>query len=70
MGDPVRQQVADHVDRLEQVVLERAVADVAGDAAGQAGHAREHPADVGQQQVGDHLAVAEAGQSSICPEPA
>ena len=38
--------------------LSDAVADVAGDAAGQAGHAGEHPADVDQQQVGDHLVVA------------
>ncbi len=30
--------------------------------AGQAGHAGEHPADVDEQQIGDHLLLAEAGE--------
>ena len=69
VGDPVDEQVADHVDGLDQVALHRPFADLAGDAAGQAGHAGEHPADVGQQQVGDHLAVAERRRARSCRDP-
>ena len=61
VGQPVHHQEAQHIDRLQQVLLDRAVADVAGDAGGQARHAGKGPADHRQQVIGDQFVVVVAG---------
>src|SRR5262245_12317148 len=60
VGHAVDDEVAKHVERLEQVLLQRAFANVQSDSARQAGHAGEHPRNVHQQQIGDHLFQAES----------
>jgi len=50
---------ADHVDGLDQVLLEVPSRMSRANARGQARAAGEHPANVDEEQVGDHLAEAE-----------
>ena len=57
MGQPIQQQERQHVDRLNQILLDGPVADIAGDSRGQARHARKRPADHGQQVIGDEVVV-------------
>ena len=61
VGDAHQQQKADQIDRLNEIFLDLAVANLQGDAAGQARHAGKRPADHRQQVVGDEIVVAVAG---------
>ena len=61
VGHPAEQQKADHVDRLDQELLDLAVANLPGDARRQARHAGKGPGDHRQQVVGDEIVVGVAG---------
>ena len=65
VGQPAQQQEAQHVDRLQQVLLDRALANVPGDAGGQPRHAGKRPADHRQQVVGDQVVVGVAGDRTV-----
>ncbi len=59
---PRDQEKADHIDRLDEILLDLAVANLPGNAAGEARHAGECPRHHRQQVVGDKLLVAIAGE--------
>ena len=62
MGDPGKQQKAEHINRLNEEFLNLPFADRIRDARRQAGHAGKRPADVDEQQIRDGLPQRVAGK--------
>ena len=60
VGNPVEQQESDHVNRLDQELLDLAIADLQGNPGRQPWHAGKGPAHHRQQVVGNHGIDGEA----------
>ena len=57
VGDPRKEQKADHVDRLNQVLLDLALTNLPCDPRRQAGHARKGAAQHSQKVIGNEVRI-------------